>query len=99
AGFVNIKVDREERPDVDSVYMDATTAMTGAGGWPMTCLLTPDGAPFFAGTFFPRPQFLRLLAAAAEAWQNRRTELIEAGQRIVAVLAERGDRSATAASA
>ena len=55
--FVNVKVDREERPDVDAVYMEATTALTGQGGWPMTCLLTPDGAPFFAGTFFPRAQF------------------------------------------
>src|SRR6476661_5955938 len=54
--FVNVKVDREERPDVDAVYMQATTALTGQGGWPMTCLLTPDGAPFFAGTFFPRAQ-------------------------------------------
>ena len=57
--FVNVKVDREERPDVDAVYMQATIALTGQGGWPMTCLLTPDGAPFFAGTFFPRAQFLR----------------------------------------
>ena len=51
--FVNVKVDREERPDVDAVYMQATQAMTGHGGWPMTCVLTPDGEPFFAGTYFP----------------------------------------------
>src|SRR5215208_3551197 len=51
--FINIKVDREERPDIDAVYMKATQAMTGQGGWPMTCVLTPQGEPFFAGTYFP----------------------------------------------
>ena len=61
--FVCIKVDREERPDLDAVYMNATVAMTGHGGWPMTCFLTPDGRPFFCGTYFPKPQFLQLLAA------------------------------------
>src|ERR671926_1234683 len=66
--FVSVKVDREERPDVDAVYMEATTALTGQGGWPMTCLLDHDGAPFFAGTYFPREQFVRLLAAVTEAW-------------------------------
>jgi uncharacterized protein len=54
AGFVAVKVDREERPDIDAVYMAATTALTGHGGWPMTCVLTPDGDPFFAGTYFPK---------------------------------------------
>ena len=54
AGFVAVKVDREERPDVDAVYMEATQGMTGQGGWPMTCFLTPDGAPFYCGTYFPR---------------------------------------------
>ena len=53
-GFVAVKVDREERPDVDAVYMAATTALTGQGGWPMTCLLTPEGEPFWAGTYLPR---------------------------------------------
>ncbi|MCU1688645.1 MAG: hypothetical protein JWN20_573 [Jatrophihabitantaceae bacterium] len=86
--FVNIKVDREERPDIDAVYMEATTAMTGSGGWPMTCLLTPDGAPFFAGTYFPRPQFLQLIDAATTAWTTRRSDVVDAGQRIVAALAE-----------
>ena len=62
AGFVAVKVDREERPDIDAVYMAATTALTGHGGWPMTCVLTPDGDPFFAGTYFPKGQFLQLLA-------------------------------------
>ncbi len=87
AGFVNVKVDREERPDVDAVYMDATTALTGQGGWPMTCLLTPDGKPFYAGTFFPREQFVRLLNAAGEAWRDNRDEVLAAGQRIVDGLA------------
>ena len=55
AGFVCIKVDREERPDLDAVYMNATVALTGQGGWPMTCFLTPDGRPFFCGTYYPKP--------------------------------------------
>ncbi|HVD87329.1 MAG TPA: thioredoxin domain-containing protein, partial [Jatrophihabitantaceae bacterium] len=84
--FVNVKVDREERPDVDAVYMQATIALTGQGGWPMTCLLTPDGAPFFAGTFFPRAQFLQLLAAASEAWREHPDDVRLAGARIVAAL-------------
>ena len=87
--FVNVKVDREERPDIDAVYMQATVALTGQGGWPMTCLLTPDGAPFFAGTFFPRAQFLRLLAAANEAWRERADDVRRAGDRIVAALSPR----------
>jgi hypothetical protein len=87
AHFVNVKVDREERPDVDAVYMQATTALTGQGGWPMTCLLTPDGAPFFAGTFFPRAQFLQLLRSAAQAWSEQRDEVLGAGQRVVGALA------------
>jgi uncharacterized protein YyaL (SSP411 family) len=85
--FVNIKVDREERPDIDAVYMDATTALTGQGGWPMTCLLDVDGAPFFAGTYFPKPQFVRLLTAVAEAWQKDRDGVRAAGQRVVDALA------------
>jgi uncharacterized protein YyaL (SSP411 family) len=85
-GFVAIKVDREERPDVDAVYMSATTAMTGQGGWPMTCLLTPAGEPFFAGTYLPKQGFLQLLAAASQAWESQRDEVIAAGGRIVAAL-------------
>ena len=75
--FVSIKVDREERPDVDAVYMAATTAMTGHAGWPMTCVLDHDGNPFFAGTYFPdqprhgQPAFRQVLEALADAWQNR----------------------------
>jgi hypothetical protein len=73
--FVNVKVDREERPDVDALYMDAVQAMTGRGGWPMTVFLTPDGKPFFGGTYFPKPQFLQLLAAIDDVWRNRRADV------------------------
>ncbi|MBM7791044.1 thioredoxin domain-containing protein [Tenggerimyces flavus] len=89
AHFVNIKVDREERPDVDAVYMEATQAMTGSGGWPMTCFLTPKGDPFYCGTYFPPsprhglPSFGQLLEAIAEAWKERRDEIVRAGADIV----------------
>jgi uncharacterized protein len=86
AGFVAVKVDREERPDVDAVYMEATQGMTGQGGWPMTCFLTPDGAPFYCGTYYPKPVFQRVLGAVGEAWRERRDEVTEAGQRIVTAL-------------
>ncbi len=81
AHFVNVKVDREERPDVDAVYMQATTAMTGRGGWPMTVIATPDGEPFFCGTYFPdqprhgQPAFADVLNALTEAWSQRRDEV------------------------
>lgn len=81
-GFVCIKVDREERPDLDAVYMNATVALTGQGGWPMTCFLTPDGRPFFCGTYYPKPTFLQLLAAVTDTWRNRRGEVEEASDRI-----------------
>lgn len=71
AGFVNIKVDREERPDVDAIYMGAVQAMTGRGGWPMTVFLTAAGEPFYGGTYFPREQFLRLMAAIGDVWTTR----------------------------
>ena len=69
--FVNIKVDREERPDVDAIYMDAVQAMSGRGGWPMTVFLTPDGHPFFGGTYYPKPNFLSLMAAIDDVWISR----------------------------
>ena len=78
-GFVAVKVDREERPDVDAVYMAAVTALTGHGGWPMTCLLTPDGDPFFAGTYLPRAQFLALLTNAGEVWAEQRDRVLASG--------------------
>ncbi len=79
--FINIKVDREERPDLDSIYMSAVTAMTGHGGWPMTVFLTPDGRPFYGGTYYPpvprhgMPAFGQLLAALAQAWAEQRDEI------------------------
>jgi uncharacterized protein YyaL (SSP411 family) len=79
--FINIKVDREERPDLDSIYMSAVVALTGQGGWPMTVALTPDGRPFFGGTYYPPtprhglPAFRQVLLALAEAWQERRGDV------------------------
>src|SRR5690606_19861456 len=84
--FVSIKVDREERPDVDAVYMAATQAMTGQGGWPMTVFATPDGEPFFCGTYFPKSHFVRLLEAVSEAWRQRRDELVSHGAQVVSAL-------------
>jgi hypothetical protein len=87
--FVNVKVDREERPDVDAVYMAATQAMTGHGGWPMTCVLTPDGQPFFCGTYFPdRPRlgsasFPQVLESVVAAWRDRRGEISRIGAEVV----------------
>jgi uncharacterized protein YyaL (SSP411 family) len=86
AGFVCIKVDREERPDLDAVYMNATVAMTGQGGWPMTCFLTPDGRPFFCGTYYPKPQFLQLLDAVTDTWRTRRGEVEEASDQVAGEL-------------
>jgi uncharacterized protein YyaL (SSP411 family) len=87
--FVNVKVDREERPDLDSVYMDAVVAMTGHGGWPMTVFLTPEGRPFFGGTYFPPeprhglPSFRELLTAVAQTYQERRAEVDRQGAALV----------------
>jgi uncharacterized protein YyaL (SSP411 family) len=87
--FVNIKVDREERPDVDQIYMQAVQSMTGHGGWPMTVFLTPDGVPFYGGTYFPpedrhgMPAFPRLLEGVAEAYRERRGEVVEAGKQLL----------------
>jgi uncharacterized protein YyaL (SSP411 family) len=81
--FVNVKVDREERPDVDAVYMDAVVAMTGQGGWPMTVFLTPDKEPFFGGTYYPpeprhgMPAFRQVLIAVAEAYRTRREDVAQ----------------------
>ena len=73
--FVNVKVDREERPDVDAIYMDAVQAMTGRGGWPMTVFLSPEGKPFFGGTYFPKASFLQLMNAITDAWHHRRADI------------------------
>ena len=91
--FVSIKVDREERPDLDQVYMAAVQAMTGGGGWPMSVFLTPDGRPFYGGTYFPdeprhgMPSFLQVLEGVDRAWREQRSEVQGAGQRLVDALA------------
>ncbi|MGK8522220.1 thioredoxin domain-containing protein [Nocardia asteroides] len=92
--FVCVKVDREERPDLDAVYMNATVAMTGQGGWPMTCFLTPDGAPFYCGTYYPKlprggmPSFTQLLTAITETWRTRRDEVNQASAQVSTALRE-----------
>jgi uncharacterized protein YyaL (SSP411 family) len=101
--FVSIKVDREERPDVDQIYMQAVQSMTGRGGWPMTVFLTPDGVPFYGGTYFPpvdrhgMPAFPRLLQSIADAYHGRRGEVLEAGRQLVESMrqSERLTRSAS----
>ncbi len=87
--LVSIKVDREERPDVDSVYMTATQAMTGQGGWPMTVFMTPEREPFFCGTYFPRSQFQRLVLGVAKAWREDRAQVEGQARQIAAALSER----------
>jgi uncharacterized protein len=91
-GFVNVKVDREERPDVDAIYMRAVQAMTGHGGWPLTVFLTPRGLPFFGGTYFPpeprhgMPSFRQVLDAGLRAWTERREDVEGAGERLLEIL-------------
>jgi uncharacterized protein len=98
--FVNIKVDREERPDIDSIYMSAVQAMTRHGGWPMTVFMTPDGAPFYGGTYFPpvpsrgMPSFKQLLVSLADAYENRRDEVMQSAESVRGYL-----QAATSASA
>ena len=95
--FVNVKVDREERPDVDTVYMAATQALTGQGGWPMTVFLTPDRRPFYAGTYFPptarqgMPAFTQVLDAVSSAWRDRRDEVVQSAGGISDQLAQQAD--------
>ena len=97
AGFVNVKVDREERPDIDSIYMDAVTALTGRGGWPMTVFCHPDGRPFHGGTYWPdqprggMPSFPQVLDAVTKAWAIRRDDLDGLGDRLTASMARHGD--------
>jgi uncharacterized protein YyaL (SSP411 family) len=92
--FVSVKVDREERPDVDALYMEATVAMTGHGGWPMTVFLTPAGEPFYAGTYFPpeprhgMPSFAQVLDAVAAAWRERREDVGRQARKLVEALGE-----------
>jgi len=102
--FINIKVDREERPDLDQVYMSAVQIMTGSGGWPLTVFLLPSGEPFYGGTYFPpddrygRPGFPRLLANIAEAWRSRRNEVASNAQMLRQHLNQRMQNGAGSAS-
>src|SRR5687768_9424037 len=95
--FVCIKVDREERPDVDAIYMDALQAMTGHGGWPLNAFLTPDGVPFYAGTYYPPqprhglPSWRQVLEGVAHAWEQQRDEIAESSARILAPSGEELD--------
>lgn len=90
--FISIKVDREERPDIDAVYMSVCQAMTGSGGWPLTIFMTPEQKPFFAGTYFPRHGgygrfgLMELLERVADLWKNNREELLRAGNQITAAI-------------
>src|SRR3954447_26306483 len=90
--FVNVKVDREERPDVDGVYMDAVVALTGSGGWPLTVFLTPEGEPFLGGTYFPPaprhglPSFPQVLVAVSELYRERRSEVTQRTELLVDAL-------------
>ncbi|HEY5552647.1 MAG TPA: DUF255 domain-containing protein, partial [Opitutaceae bacterium] len=97
--FVAIKVDREERPDIDEQYMLATQLATGRGGWPNSVWLTPDRKPWMAGTYFPKPQFVRILTQLAGAWKTRRAEIEEQAGIFVAAIAEAGDPKALAPGA
>ncbi|HXV35034.1 MAG TPA: thioredoxin domain-containing protein [Gaiellaceae bacterium] len=97
--FVSVKVDREERPDVDGLYMDAVVAMTGHGGWPMTVFLTPDGRPFYGGTYFPPaprhglPSFAQVLQAVAEAYRTRRPDLDQQADALVHAIRQASERA------
>jgi hypothetical protein len=93
--FIAIKVDREERPDIDEIYMAAVVAMTGQGGWPMSVFITPELKPFFGGTYYPkedkfgRPGFMRILSTMADAWQNKREQITTSASEITRIMNER----------
>lgn len=102
--FVSVKVDREERPDLDHIYMTAVQALTGSGGWPMSIFLTPEGTPFYGGTYFPptprygMPSFTQVLHAIVDAWQDRRDELVTSGQKLVSAIQQQGQADAASTS-
>ena len=87
--FINIKLDREERPDIDQIYMDAVVAMRGQGGWPMSVFLTPDLKPFWGGTFFPRAQFIQIMEQIDQKWKEEPGKILEVGERLTEVLGSR----------
>src|SRR5262249_20756770 len=90
--FISIKVDREERPDIDQIYMNAVTSLTGHGGWPMSVFLTPDLKPFFGGTYYPlgprygMPSFKQVLQSVINAWENQRDEVLQGAERLTSHL-------------
>ncbi|HET9431780.1 MAG TPA: thioredoxin domain-containing protein, partial [Chitinophagaceae bacterium] len=90
--FINIKIDREERPDLDHIYMDAVQAMTGSGGWPLNVFLTPDTRPFYGGTYYPpqkafnRPSWMDILQGVAQAFEEKRAEIDEQAENLTAHL-------------
>jgi uncharacterized protein YyaL (SSP411 family) len=103
--FINIKVDREERPDVDSIYMAATQAMTGRGGWPMSVFMTPDKKPFYTGTYYPpmprqgMPSFRQILESLSEAYRDRKSDVLDASSRVLANLAAHNNAGQSASRA
>lgn len=84
--FINIKVDREERPDIDHIYMDAVQLMTGRGGWPLNCFLLPDGRPIYGGTYFPKKQWMNVLQSLQELWQNEKSRAYEYAENLLSGL-------------
>jgi uncharacterized protein YyaL (SSP411 family) len=104
ANFVAVKVDRDERPDVDSRYQAAVSAISGQGGWPLTAFLTPDGKPYFGGTYFPpderygRPSFQRVLLTMADAYQNKREDVEETAGSVMRAIEHNETFSARAGS-
>lgn len=95
--FINIKVDREERPDVDHIYMEACQAISGAGGWPLNCFVLPDRRPFYAGTYYPpspaynRPSWMNVLVHLSKAWHNQRTDVVGQAEKLMDTIAHAGD--------
>jgi len=97
--FLCVKVDKEERPDIDGVYMRACQALTGSGGWPTSLFLTPDKLPFFAGTYFPKPAFMRLVDALGLKWQTEREAILQTGQKLADALRREGFKRLSRADA
>ena len=102
--FVNIKIDREERPDLDHIYMDAVQAMTGSGGWPLNVFLTPEGKPFYGGTYFPpkrafnRPSWQEVLLSIAEAYREKKPQIIQDAENLTRHLLESNEFGVDAGS-
>ncbi|HEY8278123.1 MAG TPA: thioredoxin domain-containing protein [Bdellovibrionota bacterium] len=95
SGFVSVKVDREEHPEVDEIYMDAVMAMTGQGGWPMSVFLTPEREPFWGGTYVPRPHFLQLMEKISEAWKETPDQIRTGGKRLTQAIRDEAPPAAS----